>query len=200
MRISPEIESLLSLLSRLPGLGPRSARRVVLALLKNPQGKMLSLAQALEQAASTVKTCSVCGNVDSSDPCLICSDPTRDQSVVCVVETVGDLWALENSGLYRGSYQVLGGVLSPLAGQGPEDLNSRSLFHRIEEGRVKEVILALSVTVDGVTTMHWLQEKLKPFAVAVSQLGQGVPMGSTLEGLDDGTIAAAFAARKVVNG
>jgi len=193
----PEIERLIGLLARLPGLGPRSARRTALRLLQEPQARLLPLAQAMQEAARTVRSCSACGNLDSSDPCQICSDPHRDRSLVCVVEGVGDLWALERAHVHRGLYHVLGGTLSPLAGVGPDDLNVTSLLARVQEGGVAEVILALGATVDGATTTHWLTERLRPLGVTVSRVGQGVPMGGALDVLDDGTLAAALRARRV---
>lgn len=192
-----DIERLIALLARLPGLGPRSARRAALALLRQPQTRMLPLAQAMEQAARSVRTCSTCGNLDTHDPCGICTDPVRDRGLVCVVETVGDLWALERACVHRGVYQVLGGTLSALAGTGPDDLNVAPLLARLEQGDVREVILALGATVEGAATSHWLQDRLAAFDVPVSRVGQGVPMGGALDVLDDGTLAAALTARKI---
>ncbi|HEY6432651.1 MAG TPA: recombination mediator RecR [Acetobacteraceae bacterium] len=192
----PEVERLIALLAKLPGLGPRSARRAALKLLQQPETRMLPLAAALTDAADAVKPCSVCGNLDSCDPCSICVDPDRDQSVICVVETVGDLWALERVGVHRGLYHVLGGTLSALGGTGPEDLNAASLLARVAAGRVTEVILALAATVDGATTAHWLSDRLRPFKIAVTRLAQGVPIGGALDVLDDGTLAAAMRARR----
>ncbi|WP_395369414.1 recombination mediator RecR [Komagataeibacter diospyri] len=191
-----EIDRLVTLLGRLPGLGPRSARRAALALLRQPHARMLPLAEAMEQAARAVRTCSTCGNLDTTDPCGICADPMRDDGLVCVVENVGDLWALERAGVHRGVYQVLGGTLSALSGMGPDDLNVRPLFDRIVAGGVREVILALGTTVEGATTMHWLHERLARFDVQVSRVGQGVPVGGALDVLDDGTLAAAIMARR----
>ncbi len=192
----PEIERLIELLGKLPGLGPRSARRAALALLRQPQARLLPLASAMQQAGRAVRTCTLCGNLDSCDPCTICADPGRDQGLVCVVEGVGDLWALERARVHRGLYHVLGGTLSPLGGIGPEDLNLAPLLARLEQSRVREVILALGATVEGATTMHWLSERLEKFGVAVSRVGQGVPMGGALDVLDDGTLAAALMARR----
>lgn len=192
----PEIERLIALFGKLPGLGPRSARRLVLTLLKRPQATMIPLAHALEHAANHVKTCSSCGNLDSLDPCELCRDPMRNPEQVCVVETVGDLWALEKTGAYKGYYQVLGGTLSPLAGITPQDLNVDSLFHRLDKGEVKEIILALGATVDGVTTMHWLQDRLSQWDVKITRVGQGIPMGGSLEVLDEGTLMAALTTRR----
>jgi len=192
----PEIERLIALLARLPGFGPRSARRAALKLLQNPEARILPLAAALTEAARTVRQCSQCGNLDSQDPCAICADPQRDRSLVCVVEGVGDLWALERAHVHRGLYHVLGGTLSALSGTAPEDLNTAPLLARVEAGGVREIILALSATVDGATTQHWLTEKLRPFGVTVTRLAQGVPIGGALDVLDDGTLAAALKARR----
>ena len=192
----PEIERLIELLARLPGLGPRSARRAALTLLRQPRTRLLPLANAMEQAARTVRTCMLCGNLDSRDPCAICDDPHRDRGIVCVVEGVGDLWALERAGVHRGLYHVLGGTLSALGGTGPDDLSTLPLLARIEEGGVHEVILALGATVEGATTTHWLAERLSRFDVTVSRVAQGVPMGGALDVLDDGTLAAALMARR----
>jgi len=192
----PEIERLIGLLGKLPGLGPRSARRAALKMLQQPEARMLPLAAALAEAARAVKPCGRCGNLDSHDPCAICTDPHRDQAIVCVVETVGDLWALERAGVHRGLYHVLGGTLSALGGIGPQDLNFSTLAARVAAGGVDEIILALGATVDGATTMHWLSERLKPLGVSVTRVGQGMPIGGALEVLDDGTLAAALRARR----
>ena len=192
----PEIDRLIGLLARLPGMGPRSARRAALKLLQQPDARMLPLATALAEAARAVRTCSRCGNLDSRDPCAICTDPTRDATLVCVVEGVGDLWALERAAVHHGLYQVLGGTLSALGGVGPEDLNTAPLLARIGEGEVSEVILALPATVDGATTAHWLTDRLRPSGVTVSRVAQGVPIGGALDVLDDGTLAAALRARR----
>ncbi len=192
----PEIERLIELLAKLPGFGPRSARRAALALLRQPQSRLLPLAAAMQQAGHVVRTCALCGNLDSRDPCTLCADPGRDQALVCVVEGVGDLWALERASVHRGLYHVLGGTLSPLGGIGPEDLNLAPLLARLEAGTVREVILALGATVEGATTMHWLADRLARFGVTVSRVGQGVPMGGALEVLDDGTLAAALMGRR----
>ena len=192
----PEVERLIGLLAKLPGLGPRSARRAALRMLQQPDARMVPLAAALTDAARAVRSCSRCGNLDSRDPCGVCADPARDHSLVCVVEGVGDLWALERAGIYRGMYHVLGGTLSALAGTGPEDLSTAPLLARVEEGGVGEVILALGATVDGATTAHWLTERLRRFSVPVTRVAQGVPMGGALDVLDDGTLAAALRARR----
>ena len=192
----PEIERLIDLLAKLPGMGPRSARRAALRMLQQPEARMLPLAVALAEAARAVRPCARCGNLDSRDPCLICTDPDRDGSMICVVEGVGDLWALERAGVHRGLYHVLGGTLSALSGVRPEDLNVAPLLARIQAGGVAEVVLALPATVDGATTAHWLTDRLKPLGVAVTRVGQGVPMGGALDVLDDGTLAAALRARR----
>jgi recombination protein RecR len=192
----PEIDHLIGLLAKLPGMGPRSARRAALKMLQQPEARMLPLAAALADAARAVRPCADCGNLDSQDPCTICADPTRDRSVVCVVEGVGDLWALERALVHRGLYHVLGGTLSPLSGIGPEDLNIAGLLSRVAEGDVTEVILALGATVDGATTAHWLTDQLRPFGLTITRVGQGVPMGGALDVLDDGTLAAALRTRR----
>ena len=191
-----EVERLIGLLAKLPGLGPRSARRAALRLLQQPGTRMLPLAAALAAAARAVRPCGACGNLDSTDPCGLCADPRRDRSLVCVVEGVGDLWAVERAGVYRGRYHVLGGTLSALAGTRPEDLNLAPLLTRLQAGGVAEVILALGATVDGAATAHWLTERLLPFDVRVTRVGQGVPIGGALEVLDDGTLAAALRGRR----
>ncbi len=190
----PELEHLIGLLAKLPGLGPRSARRAALKLMQQPEARMLPLAAALAEAARAVKTCSLCGNLDSHDPCAICADPHRDRGIVCVVEGVGDLWALERAHVHRGLYHVLGGTLSALAGTRPEDLNTAGLLARLDG--VQEVILALGATVDGATTTHWLADRLRPLGITVTRIAHGMPIGGALEILDDGTLAAALRARR----
>jgi recombination protein RecR len=195
-RPGSDIDRLIQLLARLPGLGPRSARRAVLQLMKKRESLMLPLAQAMAAAAQSIRSCSLCGNLDSDEPCAICRDPKRDDSLICVVEEVGDLWALERSGAFKGRYQVLGGSLSAIDGLGPEQLNIESLLRRIAEGAVREVILALSATVDGQTTAHYIAERLVDAPVSVSHLAHGVPVGGELDYLDDGTLSAALKARR----
>ena len=190
------VEQLIHLLSRLPGLGRRSARRAVLKMLQDPQRLMIPLAGALEAAAEAVRPCRVCGNLDTRDPCSVCRDPRRERGLVCVVEGVSDLWALERAGAHRGLYHVLGGTLSALAGVGPEDLSIQPLVERVSGGEVEEVILALPATVEGATTGHYLVDRLRPLSVPVTRLAQGVPMGGALDVLDDGTLAAALRARR----
>jgi len=192
----PEIDRLIGLLARLPGLGPRSARRAALKMLQHPDTSMIPLAAALTEAARAVKPCATCGNLDSRDPCAICADPHRDRSLVCVVEQVGDLWALERASVHHGLYHVLGGTLSALGGVGPEDLNISSLMARAGNGEIREIILALGATVDGATTMHFLADRLRPLGIAVTRIAQGMPIGGALDVLDDGTLAAALRARR----
>ena len=192
----PEIDHLIGLLAKLPGMGPRSARRAALKMLQQPELRMLPLAAALQSAARAVGPCADCGNLDSQDPCTICADANRDRAVICVVEGVGDLWALERARVHQGLYHVLGGTLSPLSGVGPEDLNVHQLLSRIAEGGVTEVILALGATVDGAATAHWLTDQLRPSGASVTRVGQGVPMGGALDLLDDGTLAAALRTRR----
>lgn len=190
------VEHLIALLARLPGYGRRSARRAVLKMLQDPQRLMRPLSAALTEAAEAVRPCSVCGNLDVRDPCQVCADPHRERRLVCVVEGVADLWALERAQAHRGLYHVLGGTLSALGGVGPEDLAILPLVARIEQAGVEEVILALPATVDGATTAHYLTDRLRPTGVQVTRLAQGVPMGGMLDVLDDGTLAAALKARR----
>ncbi len=193
---SPEIERLVELLAKLPGFGPRSARRAALHLLKKRDQIMRPLGVALADAAAKVKSCQICGNLDTSDPCSVCQDPARDVSIICVVGEVGDLWALERSGAFSGQYHVLGGVLSALDGVRPEDLRVGSLLSRIAEGGVTEVVLALAATVEGQTTSHYLADVLSNTGVSVTRLAHGVPVGGELDHLDDGTLLAALKARR----
>jgi recombination protein RecR len=192
----PEIERLIGLLAKLPGLGPRSARRAALALLKRRDQLLGPLADALADAAARVKTCSVCGSLDTQDPCAICANPERDQALICVVEEVGALWAMERASAFRGRYHVLGGLLSALDGMGPEALRVGPLLAHAANGVVREVVLALPATVDGQTTAHYLADRLAATGVAVTMLARGVPVGGELDWLDDGTIAQAMRARR----
>lgn len=191
-----EIDRLVQQLARLPGLGPRSARRAALFLLQRREQALLPLAEALARAAERIRPCSRCGNLDEGDPCRLCRDPRRDPAALCVVEEVGDLWALERSGAFKGRYHVLGGALSALDGRGPEQLNLPRLWQRAREPGLEEVILALSATVDGQTTAHYIAERLAGLPLRVTRLGQGVPVGGDLDYLDDGTLLAAFSARR----
>ena len=196
--VSADIERLIGLLAKLPGLGPRSARRAVLHLVKRRESLGQPLAKAMAETLDNIKTCSRCGNLDSQDPCALCRDPKRDGSVICVVEDVADLWALERSAAFRGHYHVLGGTLSALDGIGPEDLNIPGLLARVNEDGVKEVILATSATVDGQTTAHFLADKLAGTKAEVTELAHGVPVGGELDYLDDGTLSAALRDRRPV--
>ena len=196
--VSADIERLIGLLAKLPGLGPRSARRAVLHLVKRRESLAQPLAKAMAETLDNIKTCSRCGNLDSQDPCALCRDPKRDGSVICVVEDVADLWALERSAAFRGHYHVLGGTLSALNGIGPEDLNIPGLLARVNEDGVKEVILATSATVDGQTTAHFLADKLAGTKAEVTELAHGVPVGGGLGYLDDGTLSAALRDRRPV--
>ncbi|SON58372.1 Recombination protein RecR [Hartmannibacter diazotrophicus] len=191
----PEIDRLIQLLARLPGLGPRSARRAALQLVKKKDQLLRPLAEAMTVAADNVTTCRTCGNVDTHDPCTVCTDPRRDESVIVVVEDVSDLWALERSNAINARYHVLGGTLSPLDGIGPDDLNIAGLVERVAAGGVKEVILAVNATVDGQTTAHYVTDRLQGLGVAVSRLAHGVPVGGELDYLDEGTLAAAIRSR-----
>jgi recombination protein RecR len=192
----PEIERLIALLGKLPGLGPRSARRAALALLKRRDQLLTPLSDALADAARKVRACSTCGALDTSDPCAVCSDRSRDQSLICVVEEVGGLWAMERAAAFRGRYHVLGGLLSALDGVGPQSLRVDELIGRASAGEVREVILALPATVDGQTTAHYLAERLAASGVQVTMLARGVPVGGELDWLDDGTITQAMRARR----
>jgi len=191
-----ELDRLIQLLSKLPGLGPRSARRAALFLLKRRESLMEPLAAALTETAAKVKPCSRCGNLDTADPCALCRDPRRDQGLICVVEDVADLWAIERSAAYNGLYHVLGGTLSALDGVGPEDLRIEPLVKRVAESKAREVILALNATVEGQTTAHYVMDRLAATGVHVSRLAHGVPVGGELDYLDEGTLSAALAARK----
>jgi recombination protein RecR len=193
----PEIERLIQLLSKLPGLGPRSARRAALALLKKKETLMQPLTAALDEAARVIKSCGTCGNLDTSDPCGVCVDPRRDAGLICVVEDVADLWALERAAVFRGRYHVLGGTLSALDGRGPDQLNLGALVERVKTG-VREVVLGLNATVEGQTTAHYVMDLIAPSGVSVTRLAHGVPVGGELDYLDEGTLAAAFAARRAM--
>lgn len=193
---APEIEALIALLSKVPGLGPRSARRAALQLLKKKDALMRPLAFALSEAAEKVRACSTCGMLDAADPCTLCTAPNRDDGLMCVVAEVGDVWALERAGAFKGRYHVLGGVLSALDGVRPDDLRIAKLVERAGAGNVREVILALSATVDGQTTAHYLAERLQPLGILVSRLSHGVPVGGELDLLDDGTLFAALQSRR----
>jgi len=192
----PEIERLIQLLAKLPGLGPRSARRAALHLIKNRERLLEPLALAMAEARDKVTVCSHCGNVDTIDPCTLCTDPRRDQALICVVEEVGDLWALERAGAWSGLYHVLGGTLSAIEGVRPEDLAIGQLIDRAAHEQVKEVVLALNATVEGQTTAHYITERLKGMNIATSRLAHGVPVGGELDYLDEGTLTQAMKARR----
>lgn len=192
----PELDHLLKLIARLPGLGPRSAKRVALHLLRRRDTLMEPLAEALSAAAQHVTACEICGNWDSRNPCGICQDETRDAGLICVVQDVADVWAFERSGAHQGRYHVLGGVISPLDGVGPDDLNIASLAQRSSAGDVREVILATAATVDGQTTAGYVAERLEGINVKVTRLSHGVPVGGELDYLDEGTLAAALRSRQ----
>ena len=192
----PEILRLIELISRLPGLGPRSARRVALFLLKRRDTLLKPLADALAEAGEKIERCKVCGNFDTVQPCAVCQAGGRDDALVCVVEDVPDLWALERGGAFRGRYHVLGGVLSAIDGITPDDLNIPSLVTRVDAGGIREVILALNATVDGQTTAHYVAELLEGKGVSVTRLAHGVPVGGELDHLDDGALAAALRSRR----
>jgi len=191
----PEIERLIQLLSKLPGLGPRSARRAALHLLRKREELMEPLTAALGDAIEKIVVCDTCANIDTRNPCMVCADQTRDASLLVAVENVADLWALERAGVVAGRYHVLGGTLSALDGIGPDDLNITALIGRAHEPEVKEVVLALSATVDGQTTAHYITDLLRDADVKVTRLAHGVPVGGELDYLDEGTLAAAIRQR-----
>lgn len=194
----PEIQRMIDLIARLPGLGPRSARRAALFLLKRQDALLRPMAQALADAADKIEQCQTCGNYDTLQPCAVCQATGRDDGLICVVEDVPDLWALERAGAFRGRYHVLGGVMSALDGVGPEDLTIGLLIDRIKSGDVREVILALNATVDGQTTAHYIAEQLEGLGAEVTRLAHGVPVGGELDHLDDGTLATALRSRRGV--
>jgi len=194
----PEIERLMALLSKLPGLGPRSARRAALALLKRREQLLIPLTTAMQDAADKVTSCRVCGALSTQDPCATCSDPAREGAMICVVEEDSALWAMERVGAFNGTYHVLGGLLSALDGVRPDDLRIDSLVARVRDGHVREIVMALPATVEGQTTAHYIADRLKPLGntIAVTHLARGVPVGGELDWLDDGTIAHAFRSRR----
>ncbi|WBH16404.1 recombination mediator RecR [Sphingomonas radiodurans] len=195
---SQEIEALTGALARLPGLGPRSARRAVLHLVKKREGALVPLLAALQAVEARLATCSTCGNVDTTDPCAICADQRRDARALCVVEEVADLWALDRSRLFPGRFHVLGGRLSALEGVRPEDLSIDQLVRRVEAGGVDEVVLAMNATLEGQTTAHYIAERLERFPIRLTQLAHGLPVGGELDYLDEGTLAQALRARRPV--
>ena len=191
----PEIERLIQLLAKLPGLGPRSARRAALHLVKRRAQLLEPLSAAMAEARDTVRVCSVCGNIDSRDPCTICTDPSRDRSTVIVVEDVSDLWALERAKALNAAYHVLGGVLSPLDGIGPDELTIGRLVERVAAGGIVELVIAVNATVEGQTTAHYIMDQIEGFDVKVTRLAHGVPVGGELDYLDEGTLTAAMRSR-----
>ncbi|MFV0625966.1 MAG: recombination mediator RecR [Alphaproteobacteria bacterium] len=196
--IGKEIDRLIKIVAKLPSLGPRSSRRIVLQLLKKKESTMLPLIEALTVVSQNVKTCKVCGNYDTISPCSICCSDKKDNDLICVVQDVSDLWAMEKVSLFKGKYHVLGGVLSALDGVAPEDLNIENLLHRIRKQEIREVVLALPATVDGQITTHYLLAKLKEANVKVTTLAQGIPMGAELDYMDEGTLQLAFNSRKLL--
>jgi recombination protein RecR len=194
----PEIERLIQLLAKVPGLGPRSARRAALTLIKKKDQLMGPLAEAMHEAYQKVRICTVCGNVDTFEPCTICADPRRDEAILIVVEDVADLWALERASFMNARYHVLGGRLSPLDGVGPDDLNINALVNRVANGYTKEVIIAVNATVEGQTTAHYITDQLSGFDLKVTRLAHGVPVGGELDYLDDGTLSAALRSRTIL--
>ncbi len=196
---SQEIENLVQALSKLPGLGPRSARRAVLHLLKRPETTMKPILAAMERVEANLVTCGICGNVDTQDPCQICNDPRRDEKSLCVVEEVSDLWALDKSRLFPGKFHVLGGRLSALDGVRPEDIAIDKLIKRLEQGGIDEVVLAMNATLEGQTTAHYIAERLENYPLRLSQLSHGIPVGGELDYLDEGTLAQALRSRRPIN-
>ncbi|MEM7493904.1 MAG: recombination mediator RecR [Pseudomonadota bacterium] len=192
----PEIQRMIDMIARLPGLGPRSARRAALFLLKRQDSLLRPMAEAMADAADKIQQCQTCGNYDTMQPCAICQATGRDEGLLCVVEDVPDLWALERAQAFRGQYHVLGGVMSALDGIGPEDLTIGLLIDRVSTGSIREVILALNATVDGQTTAHYVAEQLEPFGVTITRLAHGVPVGGELDHLDDGTLTTALRSRR----
>ena len=189
------LEYLIKLFSRLPSLGPRSARRIVLHLVNNQNNLMNPLIEAMDLVIKNIKHCKSCGNLDSNDICSICTDSKRDDSLICVVEEIADLWAIEKSAVFRGKYHVLGGVLSAINGKGPEDLNLNNLLNKVQNQQVNEIILATNPTIDGQTTAYYLAELLKEYNIKISKLANGIPIGSELDYLDEGTLNIAFKSR-----
>ena len=191
-----EIETLIRLFSRLPGFGTRSARRTVLYLIKRRESQLIPLEKAIQDVIDTVQICPICGNLDSQSPCAVCADSRRDDSTICVVQDVADLWAIDRSGAFKGRYHVLGGLLSAIDGTGPEELRLPAFERRIRENNTAELILALPATVDGQTTAHYIAERFKDLPLKISSLAQGIPVGGELDYLDDGTIQTALRARR----
>jgi recombination protein RecR len=198
MATKNKIDRLIDLVARLPGLGQRSARRMVLYLLRYKENIMLPLADVMHIVAESIKTCTICGNLDEVSPCQICTDCERDHGLICIVETIADLWAIERSDIFRGSYHILGNTLSARTNKSPESLNIPVLLQRIENGGVHEIIIATNATLDGQTTAYYLLEKLKQYNIKVSRLAHGIPLGGELDYLDEGTLNAALSLRQVL--
>lgn len=194
--VGQDIEKLIKLIAKLPSLGSRSARRIVLHLIKKKEASLLPLIEAMQNVAENIKTCEICGNFDTSSPCSVCSSEKREKNIICVVQDVADLWAMERTGFYHGQYHVLGGVLSALDGVAPEDLNIESLINKIMSGGINELVLALPATIDGQITSHYLVNKLKSYDVKITSLAQGIPVGAELDYMDEGTIQLALNSRK----
>lgn len=194
--MSTDLDKLIHLISKLPGLGQRSARRAVLHLIKNKEQLMLPLSKTLQDASDSIKICDNCGNLDTVSPCAICTDLKRDKKTICVVEEVADLWAFERGKIFGGQYHILGGTLSAIDGRNPSDLNIEKLVDRVSEGEVEEVVIATNATVDGQTTAHYVTEILSEFGIKITRLAHGIPIGGELDYLDDGTLGAALKARK----
>ena len=191
-----KIDNLIELLARLPGIGPRSARRIALNLLKKPDSLMRPLAKALVEAADQIKKCEICGNIDTVSPCNLCEDNRRDQSIIVVIEEVGDLWALERAAVHKGLYHVLGGSLSAIDGVGPDDLGINQLIERADKDSTEEVVLAMNATIDGQTTAYYITDQLSECNVKISRLARGVPVGGELDYMDDGTLMEALESRQ----
>ncbi len=196
--IGPEIKELIQMFAKLPGLGPRSGRRAALHLIKHKENLMKPMLRSLATAADKIVTCTQCGNLDTKSPCGVCTDPRRDTSIICVIEDIADLWALERTASFKGQYHIIGGTLSALDGIGPEDLRISKLIQRAQNPEVQEIILALSATVDGQTTAHYIADALSHANVQITALANGVPMGGELDYLDDGTISTALNARRIL--
>ncbi|MBL0941682.1 MAG: recombination protein RecR [Alphaproteobacteria bacterium] len=194
--IGSEINELIQYLAKIPGLGPRSGRRAALHLIKHKDRLLKPLADAMLKVDESIRSCVQCGNLDTQDPCLVCQDPRRDNTIICVVEQVADLWALERTGCFHGRYHILGGTLSAIDGIGPEDLKIQGLIERVHRIQVQEIILALNATVEGQTTAHYIMERLKLAEVKITALAHGVPVGGELDYLDDGTLSTALASRR----
>ena len=191
-----DLEKLIYLLSKLPGLGKRSARRAVLHLIQNKESLMIPLAESIDSASKSISVCNECGNIDSLNPCNICSNQSRSAEIICVVEEVSDLWAIERSNMFKGLYHVLGGTLSAIDGRGPDDLNINSLIEKVSNNNIEEIILATNATIEGQTTAHYITNKLDSSKIKITQIAHGIPIGGELDYLDEGTLTTAFNARR----